>query len=186
MFSLWEVGIFRQKSETAHSMANSSCQKTLLPEFLLSNEFFGIRRYYFRSAPLFLLYSEPSIGGFFIFLTTAILSAGILVAIVVGVQSLAFFVGDTEELSGGFFHLVLAPSTYPPDIFTNSAIAFIFYSIVPVFFTTWLPFELIRSFNWIGLWILTVFTAFISGASYAIFRLGLKRYESGNLMNVRI
>jgi ABC-2 type transport system permease protein len=93
------------------------------------------------------MYSGASWGSFLTFLITAFFSGVILAFTVAFVQSLAFFVGDTKELSGGVFELLLGPSSYPPDIFRETSIKFLFYSVIPVFFVIWLPFDLVRSFD---------------------------------------
>lgn len=93
--------------------------------------------------------------------------------------------GDTDELSGGVFELMLSPSMYPPKILENFSFKFLFYSLMPTFFIIWLPAELTASFRWGGFAMLAAFASFSIFLAFATFRKGLCRYESGNLMSVR-
>lgn len=97
-------------------------------------------------------------------------------------QSLTFYLGDTEDFSDGVFETALGPGMYPPKILDGFPLKFVFYSVAPAFFAVWLPVDLVRSFD--GFWFsaLAGFAALMVAIAFTVFRFGLKRYESGNLM----
>ena len=74
---------------------------------------------------------------------------------------------------------------YPPKILENFSLRFLFYSVIPTFFVVWLPAELVASFRFEGLAMLVAFAALAVFIAFFTFHVGLKRYESGNLMVIR-
>lgn len=100
-------------------------------------------------------------------------------------QSLTFYLGDTEDFSDGVYETALGPGMYPPQILDGFPLKFVFYSVAPAFFAVWLPVDLVRSFDWTWFVALAGFTAFMVAIAFTTFRFGLRRYESGNLIVLR-
>ncbi len=98
--------------------------------------------------------------------------------------SLSFWVGKADFLADTFNSLQTHFGTYPEGIFKGITKIF-FYTIIPIGFTTYLPVYAIMDFKIttvlinVGVMILCIII------SSFIFNLGLKRYSSSNLMNVR-
>ncbi|MDD3119968.1 MAG: ABC-2 family transporter protein [Candidatus Gracilibacteria bacterium] len=63
-------------------------------------------------------------------------------------QSLSFFIGSSRELSRAVFDAILGPSFYPPKIFEGTFLKIVFMTVIPVFFTTFLPYKLAMDFSW--------------------------------------
>lgn len=119
-----------------------------------------------------------------IFVITALLGAIVLLSFFVLVGSLVFYVGNAETLSGQFISTMLHFATYPAPIF-DSGVKMILFTLIPAGFISKLPVELVREFHWMG------FLQLLGGAilfltlAIIIFRRGLRRYESGNLIMMR-
>jgi ABC-2 type transport system permease protein len=121
--------------------------------------------------PLFLILS---ITGMIIFV-----SFGILVG------SLAFYLGNAEETSRNLFMGLISFAAYPLPIFKGIA-RIIIFSAIPAAFISGIPVQLLQEFNiWHFLGII-LFTMLFFVISVWVFRKGLKRYESGSMITVRV
>lgn len=101
------------------------------------------------------------------------------------VNSLALYFGNIEGTKRIVEMFILAFSTYPEGIF-GKYFRFIFYTLIPVGFMSFLPVNIMKEFNAVG--ILAVITSAILYVfiGYRVFYGGLKRYESGNMMEAKI
>jgi ABC-2 type transport system permease protein len=123
-----------------------------------------------RTLPLFLL-----LGG---------LSGVIFVAFSVIVGALAFWLGQSQNLAMQLRNALLTFGLYPVDIFP-SAVRVLLYTLIPAAFVGSLPATMLTMFSWGKLLLLLAFTLVISLAARWIFYLGIRRYESGNLVTAR-
>jgi ABC-2 type transport system permease protein len=62
----------------------------------------------------------------------------------------------------------------------------VLHSLVPAALAAWIPLELFQTFSWGRLGILVGADALVVGAALLLFRLGLRRYESGNRIGARM
>ena len=97
--------------------------------------------------------------------------------------SLSFFLGNATTLADQWRNVTVSFSTYPPSLF-QGAVKVILYTAIPAGLTSYLPVETLRHMSW-EYALLTVGGALtLLGAGTAVFHLGLKRYESGNLVSM--
>ncbi len=120
----------------------------------------------------------------FLYLLTGCMSAIIILSFFVLVGSLVFFVGHVQTLANQLRQILMHFSTYPAVIF-DGFVKVILFTIIPAGFISTVPVELIRSFNWAGLGQLLIATVIFLGLAIMTFYLGLKRYESGNLLKMQ-
>lgn len=114
-----------------------------------------------------------------------ILSALILLAFAIILGSLSFYLGSAVEIANQGTMAVLSIGSYPFSAFQGYS-RFILLTVIPAGFITGIPVELIKNFNW-GWFLLMVLSCIVLWAiALIIFKKGVKRYESGNLINVRI
>lgn len=134
---------------------------------------------------IFFFSGNISLEKFILFIVIGFLTALILLNFIVITQSIAFFVGNFEEAAEQMLHALLGFALYPQTVFYG-ALKIIMFTIIPAFFIATLPVQLLQHFDWklflilIGFWILTSLIAVF------IFKRGLRRYESGNLINVKM
>lgn len=76
-------------------------------------------------------------------------------------------------------------ATYPEGIFGKYLRAF-FYTLLPVGFMVFLPVAAMKNFNILVTLIVFSATIIYLLVAYAVFYNGLKRYESGNLMENKV
>jgi ABC-2 type transport system permease protein len=119
-----------------------------------------------------------------LFLVYAVVGALIFVGFAVIVGSLAFFVSQSQDISGYLYNALISFSLYPIDIFPR-VVRLLLYTLVPAAMVGTLPARLLYEFRWEWLIALLGFTAIILLVARRMFMLGLRRYESGNRVTVR-
>jgi ABC-2 type transport system permease protein len=133
---------------------------------------------------LFSALVRPDPGQLALFLLLALTSAAILTAYAVAVNSLAFWLGQADGLVREFTAAMVIFSTYPGVLFTG-AVKVLLYTVIPAGFVAYIPVELLRRWDWSLALLLAgggTAAALVAGA---VFRTGLRRYESGNLLAMR-
>jgi len=115
----------------------------------------------------------------------SVLSGFIMYSFIVLTQSLAFFVGDFENGAEQFFQSMLTFTLYPQSIF-NGALKVIMLTVLPAFFIAAVPVSLVQNFS-LPLFLLMVSVGLvIFTLAVTVFKYGLKKYESGNLINLNM
>jgi ABC-2 type transport system permease protein len=119
----------------------------------------------------------------FVALAVAV-SATVFTSASVLFQSLAFWLGDVEQLSRQLWEFTLTFALYPQPLFAGG-ISFLLYTLLPAGFVGFLPVEVVRNPSALlclsaagaalGWWLLAV----------GVFALGLRRYESGSRFGAR-
>lgn len=119
-----------------------------------------------------------------LFLISGLCGAVIFASFGVITGSLAFWLGNAETLARQAFEGMLNFSTYPDAIF-NGAVKVVIYTVLPGAVVGSLPVRLMRQFD--GRLLAAELGAAVLFALVAVsvFRLGLRRYESGNLLTMR-
>lgn len=134
---------------------------------------------------VYIFFIHPTPGQFLYFLGVSLLAGLILLNFIIIVQSIGFFVGNFEDGAFALFESVLGFINYPQNIFYGN-LKFAMMTIIPAFFIVSLPVSLIRVFDLqilltlFGYWLLTFIVAI------KLYNLGIKRYESGSLINTRV
>lgn len=112
------------------------------------------------------------------------LSAILLLSFGVILGSLSFFIGSSGETARQGLFGILSISSYPISIFKGWPKIFLL-TIIPAGFVTGIPVELLKNFNLNWFIYMTLATITFATIAITMFKLGVKKYESGNLINVR-
>lgn len=120
-----------------------------------------------------------------LFLFCGLCGALVIVSIAIIFSSLSFWFGKTEMLANTVNSLMTNFATYPEGIF-KGLVKILFYTILPLGITTYVPVQLISHFEWKWIIFIILGTIFFIFLAFFIFYKGLKRYSSTNLMNARI
>ncbi len=134
---------------------------------------------------LYFVWGDLSLIGLVKFLGLTILATACIINFIVIIQSLAFYLGHIEEATAQWLYLVLGFSLYPQNQF-HGALKIIMMTLVPAFYITTLPVNLLREFSWEPLFIIILFWLVSFILARVLFKQGLKHYESGNLIGVKI
>ena len=118
------------------------------------------------------------------FMIVSFLGGLIWASLMIIISSLSFVLGKAEGPTEIASSAVFALTTYPYTIFPLSLQLFFFVAF-PVFFISNVPVMIVTSFSWMLVGLLLVVTTVFAIIAWFVFRLGLKRYESGNLVTMR-
>jgi len=121
--------------------------------------------------PLFILVVIPA--------TTIFIAFGILA------ESLAFYIGNAQSIADSLYSALIMFGSYPTTIFSGIT-KFIVLFIIPAGFISGIPVSLLNSFDWIWFVLLYAFAIAILLIAIYVFYKGIKKYESGNLIGVRL
>lgn len=108
----------------------------------------------------------------------------VFLGVIILMESLSFFIWSSKELARAWFEMILWPSNYPERIYEWTFLKLLFVTIIPVYYTFYLPFNLARSFEWKWFIILHLSAIIFLFIGIFTFYRWLRRYESGNLVNV--
>lgn len=126
-----------------------------------------------------------SIKNFLLF-TLFIITGGLITAAVGTIfGSLAFCTTKADTITGNIMGTMLNFDTYPDTIF-KGAIRILFYTILPISFSVYMPLHILKEFNIVRFILVISFTILIILLTFFVFNKGLKKYSSGNLMSARI
>ncbi len=119
------------------------------------------------------------------FVLATALAVVIFISFLTLVQSLAFWTGNTAQLSQQATNAMVTFSLYPITLFDDSA-RLILFTVIPAAFIGAVPAEFIRRFEWTTLAQLLVAAFVLLALAMTVFRLGLRRYESGSAIQVQM
>jgi len=103
---------------------------------------------------------------------------------IICIQSLAFWIPNSEELSDSLFEFLLGPSLYPNSSFVGG-IKIFFTFFIPAIVIGGLPINILLGLDISRVFLLTFLGLFWFVLSSLVFNHGLKKYESGNLVGTR-
>jgi ABC-2 type transport system permease protein len=130
------------------------------------------------------LFRRPSAVEWALFALCALTGATIVVSYGVIAGSLAFWLGRAESVAGQLFNTMVHFSTYPTPIFKGAA-RVLLHTLVPAAFLATVPVELLQEPRPLLAGELLAVAAALAALSGAVFRAGLSRYTSGNLLAAR-
>jgi ABC-2 type transport system permease protein len=113
-----------------------------------------------------------------------VLAGLVMVSFGVLVGSLAFWVGNADNLASQAVNALITFGLYPIEIFPG-AVQWLLYTLIPAAFVGSMPAGLLSDFSWGRLGLMLAFTAGLTLVARLVFQWGLRRYESGNLVVVR-
>src|SRR5712691_5008990 len=132
----------------------------------------------------YILFLHPDGWHLALFVLLALLVSFIFTSFLVILGSLAFFLGNTEGLAQQMLGALVSFSTYPMNIFSG-AVRLLLFTVVPAGFVSFVPLQLLHQFTWPFLGAMVGFTLLIVAIAVGVFELGLRRYESGNLLGMQ-
>jgi ABC-2 type transport system permease protein len=134
---------------------------------------------------MFILSRPDSIGQVLLYILIVGLVSFGMYNFGVAVHSLAFFFGNYEETAERWYWTTFGLAFNPQGAFSGP-LKLVLMTVMPVFFMSNAPVRLLKQYTGdllVGLILFAVIAFFLA---QILFRWGLRRYESGNLINVRI
>ena len=119
------------------------------------------------------------------FVLAVLLAAVVFASFLIIVNSAAFWAGIVSSFTNMMVNAIITFGTYPISLFDNYA-KLILFTLVPAALMGAVPAEFIARFTWQTLAELLLGALIFLGLAIAVFRLGLKRYESGSAVQVEV
>lgn len=161
-----------------------SYPRTLLPHLLLGQMnatswgdlLFGYGVYVF--------FVKPDILHFGLFAVLTVSAAALFVGFSVLTGSLSFYLGNSEGLTQQWRNSLITFSTYPPTLF-EGWVKVLLYTLIPAGFVSYLPVAALQEVSLVQTLLAVVGSTLVLLIGVGVFYYGLRRYSSGNLMNMR-
>jgi ABC-2 type transport system permease protein len=118
-----------------------------------------------------------------LFFLVSVLAGSIMIAFTVIAGSLAFFLGNAQQLSQQATNGLLTFSLYPQPLFSGMT-RFLLYTLIPAAFIGGVPVEIVKGRSLPQLAGLLLVAALMWLVATAVFYTGLQRYESGSALNI--
>ena len=132
----------------------------------------------------YIAFVHPNPLNLLLFLVLCMQVALVFAAFQILFGSLAFFLGNTDGLLQQMVGALTTFATYPMNIF-NGTVKVLLFTLLPAGFISFVPLQLLHQFTWPLAGAMSGFTLLILLGATGCFHLGLKRYESGNLLGMQ-
>jgi ABC-2 type transport system permease protein len=159
--------------------------KNVLLHMLISRMSFSAWGDYFFSWIMFFAAGGLSVTFFFQYLFAQVMVGILFLAVFIIAQSLAFYFGNAEGVAQQIFIAMITFTTYPIDIF-HGVTRVLLFVVLPAGFVSTLPIAFFRNFSWMFLGQMLVVLVFFLALAIFVFYRGLRRYESGNMITLRM
>jgi len=133
---------------------------------------------------VYLVFVRPDLAHALLFVGLSLAVALLFVGFGVLSASLSFFLGNAAALSEQWRNAMLTFSTYPAILFEGT-VKLLLFTIIPAGFVTYLPIQALRDLSMLDAALAVAGALAVLAAGVGMFYLGLRRYESGNLMEMR-
>jgi len=133
----------------------------------------------------FALSGQVTWEGFLRFVLAILLAAVVFAAFLILVNSIAFWAGIVTSLSNLMLNAMITFGIYPITLFDNYA-KLILFTVIPAALMGAIPAEFVHTFSWQTLAQLLLGAMIFLGLAVTVFRLGLKRYESGSAIQIEV
>ena len=134
---------------------------------------------------LFFLVRGLDPRGFLLFCMLGVLGGLVYHGFEVAVHSLAFWLGQVKLISQQAMGGLILFATYPFSIF-EGFIRVILFTIIPSAYLAGVPVEVLTHFSWFGVGVMILGAAGALSIGYGLFYWGLRRYESGSAITIRL
>ncbi len=115
--------------------------------------------------------------------SVVVFASMILFSFTVITQTLGFYIDNFEEAATELFHSLLGLTLYPQNAYFG-ILKVLVLTILPAFWVAGLPISLIKNFDTEFFVILGAIAIFSCVFAFKFFNVGLRKYESGNLIGL--
>jgi ABC-2 type transport system permease protein len=132
---------------------------------------------------VYLAFVRPDLAHLLLFVALTLSVAMVFVGFSVLTGSLSFFLGNASGLADQWRFAMLTFSTYPAVLF-EGAIKIVLYTLIPAGFVSYLPAQAVRSLSLRDAALAVAGAGAVLAIGVGVFYIGLRRYASGNLMEM--
>ena len=133
---------------------------------------------------IYLAFVKPDLVHFVLFIGLTVSVAILFVGFGILTGSISFYLGNASGLTDQWRFAMMTFSTYPGTLF-EGAVKLLLYTLIPAGFVTEVPIEALRKLSLVHAALAVAGSLAVLGVGVGIFYHGLRRYESGNLIEMR-
>jgi ABC-2 type transport system permease protein len=133
---------------------------------------------------VYLSFVRPDLSHFALFAALTLSVAFLFVGFTVLSGSLTFFLGNSEGLAEQWRYAMITFSTYPATLFEGT-VKLVLYTLIPAVFVNYFPIVALREMSLVHALLAVAGSLAVVAVGTFVFYCGLKRYESGNLTEMR-
>jgi ABC-2 type transport system permease protein len=133
---------------------------------------------------VYMVFVRPDLVHALLFVGLSLSVALLFVGFGVFSASLSFFLGNSAALTEQWRGAMISFSTYPAILFEGT-VKLLLFTLIPAGFVTYLPIQALRELSLLDAALAVAGALAVMAAGVGIFYIGLRRYESGNLMEMR-
>lgn len=134
---------------------------------------------------LFVATQPMTLSGWLLFFLFSFLMMMVVTAVRVAYHSLTFLFGNAEGFASVASEMIISFMIYPGTIFKGMS-SVLLHSLIPAALVGHIPARIFKEFDPVLVLIVIAADAAVVAVSVLLFRLGLRRYESGNRMATRM
>jgi ABC-2 type transport system permease protein len=134
---------------------------------------------------LFVTTQPMTLQSWGIFLLFSVMMTLVLTAVRTMYHSLTFFFGNAESFAQIAGEMTITFMLYPGSIFRGVPM-WVLHSLIPAALVGYIPVRIFKEFDPLLTLIVIAADALLIAVAVGLFRLGLRRYESGNRMGTRL
>lgn len=127
---------------------------------------------------------QPDLTHFLMFVGLSLSVALLFIGFSIASGSLSFFLGNAIGLADQWRFALVTFSTYPPILFEGT-VKLMLYTLIPAAFVSYVPLEALHSLSLMYAGFALAGAAVVLAIGIILFYYGLRRYESGNLTEMR-
>lgn len=132
----------------------------------------------------YLIMVHPSLEEFCLFALLSLAIAVLFLGFSILSGSLGFWLGSAENVCEQWRFAMVTFSTYPATLF-DGQVKLILFTLIPAAFCSWFPVEALKQHSLLYLGYTWLGALVILACGVLAFHVGLRRYESGNLLEMR-
>lgn len=140
---------------------------------------------FFSAATIFVILGNITFFHVCLYVLLILLSALTYYSCLLLVGALTLFIGHIERIGNIYEFMLLNLIFYPQTVFSGG-LKILMYTVLPIFFIGTIPSQILQSFSWYYLGMLVGFSFSLLLLARFVFYRGIRRYESGNLLAVRL
>jgi ABC-2 type transport system permease protein len=133
---------------------------------------------------VYVAFVRPDLPHFLLFTAMCVSTAVLFVGFGILAGSLGFFLGNATTLAEQWRFALITFATYPATVFEGS-VKLVLFTAIPAAFVNLLPIEALRQMSLGYAALAFAGSLAVLGVGVAVFQIGLRRYESGNLVALR-
>lgn len=133
---------------------------------------------------VYIAFVRPDLRHLALFVALSLSVALVFVGVSILSGSLSFFVGNAAGVSDQWRFAIVTFSTYPAVLF-EGGVKLLLYTLIPAGFISYLPIQALRELSLADAALALAGALGALAIGVGVFSYGLRRYESGNLMEMR-